>query len=54
MQEAAFMDLEVFYQVIVPLLEMDSCALICISTPQGKCYGFFLQFVRVYQLTWHG
>jgi len=41
MEEAAFMDLEVFYQVIVPLLEMDSCALICISTPQGKCYGFF-------------
>jgi hypothetical protein len=30
------MDLEVFYQVIVPLLEMDSCALICISTPQDS------------------
>ena len=42
MEEAAFMDLEVFYQVIVPLLEMDSCALICISTPQVSSYGWLL------------
>ena len=33
MEEAAFMDLSVFYEVIVPLLEVDSTALICISTP---------------------
>ena len=32
----AFMDLSVFYEVIVPLLEMDSTALICISTPQDS------------------
>lgn len=36
MEEAAFMDLAVFYEVIVPLLEMDSTALICISTPQDS------------------
>lgn len=30
------MDLAVFYEVIVPLLEMDNTALICISTPQDS------------------
>ena len=30
------MDLAVFYEVIVPLLEMDKTALICISTPQDS------------------
>ena len=34
MEEASFMDLAVFYEVIVPLLEADKTALICISTPQ--------------------
>ena len=34
MEEASFMDLSVFYEVIVPLLEVDKTALICISTPQ--------------------
>jgi len=34
MEEASFMDLAVFYEVIVPLLEVDKTALICISTPQ--------------------
>ncbi len=37
MEEAAFMDLAVFYEVIVPLLEVDKTALICISTPQVRC-----------------
>jgi phage FluMu gp28-like protein len=36
MEEAAFMDLAVFYEVIVPLLEVDKTALICISTPQVR------------------
>lgn len=36
MEEAAFMDLAVFYEVIVPLLEVDRTALICISTPQVR------------------
>ena len=37
MEEASFMDLSVFYEVIVPLLEVDKTALICISTPQVPC-----------------
>ena len=36
MEEASFMDLAVFYEVIVPLLEVDRTALICISTPQVR------------------
>jgi len=36
MEEASFMDLAVFYEVIVPLLEVDKTALICISTPQVR------------------
>ena len=39
MEEASFMDLAVFYEVIVPLLEVDRTALICISTPQ-VCFYF--------------
>ena len=34
MEEAAFMDTKVFYEVIVPLLEVEHTSLICISTPQ--------------------
>ena len=34
LEEAAFLALDVFYEVIVPLLEMDTTALIGISTPQ--------------------
>ena len=30
------MDLEVFYEVIVPLLEVDATAMIAISTPQDS------------------
>ena len=34
LEEAAFLALDVFYEVIVPLLELDTTALIGISTPQ--------------------
>ena len=34
--QAAFLDLQVFYEIVVPLLEMDTTALIAISTPQDK------------------
>ena len=36
LEEAAFIDLQVFYEIVVPLLEMDTTALIAISTPQDK------------------
>ena len=36
LEEAAFLDTEVFNQIIVPLLEMDTTALIGISTPQDS------------------
>ena len=42
----AFMDLSVFYEVIVPLLEMDKTALICISTPQVWCQIAFFCLKR--------
>ena len=53
MEEASFMDLAVFYEVIVPLLEVDKTALICISTPQvsffigQKSVSYFLLFTFV-------
>ena len=34
-EEAAYMDLGVFYQIVVPLLEMRQAVLIMISTPTG-------------------
>ena len=33
LEEAAFMALDVFFEVVVPLLEMETTALIAISTP---------------------
>lgn len=36
LEEAAFIDLQVFYEIVVPLLEMDTTALIAISTPQDN------------------
>jgi hypothetical protein len=36
LEEAAFMDLKMFNEVIVPLLELETTALICISTPQDS------------------
>jgi len=36
LEEAAFMSLHMFHTVIVPLLELETTALICISTPMGE------------------
>ena len=36
LEEAAFIDTEVFLQVVVPLLQLENTALIAISTPQGS------------------
>ena len=36
LEEAAYLDLAVFYEIVVPLLEMDSTALIAISTPSDS------------------
>lgn len=36
LEEAAFLDLQVFFEIVVPLLEMATTALIAISTPQDK------------------
>ena len=44
MEEAAFMDIAIFHEVIVPLLEMDSTALICISTPQDRQNYYSVMF----------
>ncbi len=38
-EEAASMDLAVFYQVIVPLLKVRGTAIICISTPLSSWYA---------------
>ena len=35
LEEAAFMSIHMFHTVIVPLLELETTALICISTPMG-------------------
>lgn len=47
MEEAAFMDISIFHEVIVPLLEMDSTALICISTPQDRSNYYSVMFDMV-------
>jgi hypothetical protein len=44
-EEAAYMDLGVFYEVIVPLLEMEA-ALICISTPLGS-FNFYSELTEL-------
>ncbi len=38
------MDIAIFHEVIVPLLEMDSTALICISTPQDRQNYYSVMF----------
>jgi hypothetical protein len=43
-EEAAYMDLNVFYEVVCPLLEMDRTALLCISTTLGK-FNFYTKLV---------
>lgn len=44
LEEAAFMDLKMFNEVIVPLLELETTALICISTPQDSTNFYSLMF----------
>lgn len=44
MEEAAFMDIGIFHEVIVPLLEMDTTSLICISTPQDRQNYYSVMF----------
>jgi hypothetical protein len=43
--EAAFMNLDVFYQVIIPLFEMKRAALICISSPLDS-YNFYSKLLK--------
>ena len=45
-EEAAFMDLRVFYEVVVPLLEVKDTAMIMISTPVDK-YNFYMVMLRM-------
>jgi hypothetical protein len=45
LEEAAFMALDVFFEVVVPLLEMETTALIAISTPlDGLNVSYFFLF----------
>jgi len=45
-EEAAFMDLGVFYEVIVPLMEMRGAATIMISTPLGT-FNFYTELQQL-------
>ena len=45
-EEAAYMDLGVFYEVIVPLMEVRGTATICISTPLGS-WNFYSELTEV-------
>ena len=45
-EEAAFMDMRVFYEVVVPLVEVEDTALILISTPVDK-YNFYMQLLEM-------
>lgn len=40
------MDLGVFYEVILPLMEVEGTALICISTPQGS-FNFYSELTEI-------
>ena len=44
LEEAAFMSVSMFHEVIVPLLEMETTALICISTPQESTNFYSVMF----------
>ncbi len=44
LEEAAFMDIKMFHEVIVPLLELETTALIAISTPQDSTNFYSLMF----------
>lgn len=41
-EEAAYMPLSVFYEIVVPLLEMEKSVLLMISTPVDS-FNFFSQ-----------
>ena len=45
-EEAAYMDLGVFYEVIVPLMEMRGAATICISTPVSS-WNFYTELTEI-------
>lgn len=45
-EEAAYMDHKVFYEVLVPLMEVKGTATICISTPLGSS-NFYSELTRV-------
>jgi hypothetical protein len=45
-EEAAYMDRQVFYEVLVPLMEVKGTATICISTPLGSS-NFYSELTRV-------
>ncbi len=47
LEEAAFMPIKMFHEVIVPLLELETTALICISTPQDSSNFYSLMFEMV-------
>ena len=44
LEEAAFMPIKMFHEVIVPLLELETTALICISTPQDSNNFYSMMF----------
>lgn len=45
-EEAAYMDPQVFYEVLVPLMEVEGTATICISTPLGQ-FNFYSELTEV-------
>jgi len=47
LEEAAFMPIKMFHEVIVPLLELETTALICISTPQDSSNFYSMMFEMV-------
>jgi hypothetical protein len=47
LEEAAFMPIKMFHEVIVPLLELETTALICISTPQDSNNFYSMMFEMV-------
>jgi len=49
LEEAAFMPIKMFHEVIVPLLELETTALICISTPQDSSNFYSMMFEMVDQ-----
>lgn len=46
-EEAAFMDVDVFFRVVVPLLLIDECALLCITTISNDVDNHFDQLVHL-------